>query len=74
LVVSRGDSAIDLEMSENALDAISLAVLLFVVADDCFAIGLGRDHGFDAAFLEIGPDSIGVVGFVGEQGLGLLFG
>jgi hypothetical protein len=74
LVVSRGDSAIDLEVPEDALDAISLAILPFVVADDGLAIGLGWDHGFDAAFLEIGPDSIGVVGFVGEQGLGLLLG
>jgi hypothetical protein len=74
LVVSSGDGTIDLEVSEDALDAIALAVLPFVIADDCLAVRLGRDHGFDAAFFEIGPDGIGVVGFIGKECLGLLFG
>ena len=74
MIVSCGDGAIDLEVSEDALDAVALTILPFVVADDCFAVRLGRDDGFDAAFLEVGPDGISVVGFVGEQGLGLLLG
>jgi hypothetical protein len=74
LVVSRGDCSIDLEVSEDALDAIALAILPLVVANDRLAVRLGRDHGFDAAFLEIGPDGVGVVGLIGEQGLGFLLG
>lgn len=74
LIVSRRDGAIDLEMSEDALDAVALPVEALVVSDRDFTVGFGRDDGPDAAALQIGPDGIGIIGFVGEQRLGLVFG
>jgi hypothetical protein len=61
-------------MSEDTLDAVALPVEALVVTDGSLAVRLCRDHGLDAAALQIGPDSVGIVSFVGEQRLGLLFG
>ena len=72
MIVACCDGAIDLEMAEDTLDPVALFVELFVVADDRLAVRLGRDHGFDAASLEIGADGVCVVGFVGQKRFGLL--
>jgi len=69
LVISRGNSAIDLEMANHSLDPISLAIEPLVVADRDLAVRLWRDDGFDATLLEVTADRIGVVGLVGEQGV-----
>ena len=73
MVVSRCDGAVDLEVAEDTLDAVALPVKSFVIADRNFAVRLRWDHGFDATFLEIGPDSVGVVSFIGKQRFGLAF-
>jgi hypothetical protein len=74
LVVSCCDGAVDLEMSEDALDAIALAVEAFVVADCDLPVRLRWDDSFDAAPLQVGPDCIGIVRFIGQKRLGLPLG
>lgn len=74
MVVSCGDGAVDLEMTEDALDAIALAVEAFVVADRCLSVRLWRDDSFDPTTLQIGTDGIGIVSLVGKKRLGLPFG
>lgn len=49
MVVSCGDGAVDLEMSEDPLDAIAFAVEAFVIADRPLAVRLRWDDGLDAA-------------------------
>lgn len=70
LVVAGGDGAVDLEMTEHALDAVALAVEALVPADHRRAIGSRRDDGPDAARLQVGADGVAVVALVGEQGVG----
>ena len=74
MIVSRGDGAIDLEVSDHPFDPISLAIELFAVADRNFAVRLRWDDGFDASLFEVIADRIGVVGLVGEQGVWRLLG
>jgi hypothetical protein len=74
LVISRGNGAIDLEVADHPLDPVSLAIKSLAVADRNFAVRLRWDDGFDASLLEIIADCIGVVGFVGEQGIWRLLG
>jgi len=71
LVVSCGDGAIDLEVPEDALNPVALAVEAFVVADRGSPVRLRRDDGLDATPLQIGADGIGIVGFIGKKRLGL---
>ena len=61
-------------MSEDALDAVAFAIEAFVVADRDLPVGLRRNDRFDAAPFQIGPDGIGIVGFIGQERLGLLPG
>lgn len=70
LVVSSGDGAVDLEVSDHAFDAVALAVEALVPADGHFAVGAGWDDGSDAARLEIVADGVAVVGLVGDQVVG----
>ena len=42
LVISRGDSAVDLQVTDHALDAVALAIHAPVPADFGLAIGFGR--------------------------------
>lgn len=72
MVVSCCDGAVDLKVPEDTLDAVALAIEALVIADGLFPVRLRWDDGLDAAALEIGADSIGVVGFVGQQRLGLV--
>lgn len=67
LVVSCGDGAVDLEVADHALDAISLAIDAAVPSDGVGAMGARRDYGADAAFMQRSTDGIGVVALVGEQ-------
>jgi len=69
LIVSRGDSAIDLEVADHPLDPVSLAIEALVVANSDLTVRLWWDDGFDATLLEVIADRIGVVGLVGEQGV-----
>ena len=41
LVISRGDCAVDLQVTDHALDAVALAIHAPVPADFGLAIGLG---------------------------------
>jgi len=52
LIVSRGDSTVDLEVAEDTFDAITLAVEAFAVADRYDAVGFWRDNRSDAARLK----------------------
>ena len=74
MVISRGNGAVDLEVTDHPLDPISLAIELLAVADRNFAVRLRWDDRFDASLLEVIADCIGVVGLVGEQGVGRLLG
>ena len=66
-VISCGDCAIDLQMSDHAFDAVALAIDVPVPADFGFAIGFGRDAGADARIVQADTDGIGVVALVGEE-------
>lgn len=60
-------------MAEDALDAIALPIEALVVTDCDLPVRFGRDHGRDAAPLQIGSDGVGVVGFVGKKSPRFLF-
>jgi len=74
LVVSGRDGAIDLEMTDHALDAVALAVDALVPTDGGFAMRARRDDGTDAVLAKRAADRVGVVAFVGEQVAGAVFG
>ena len=59
MIIASGNRTIDLEVTDHALDAFSLPVEAFVVADCHLAVGFGWDDGLDAALLEISADGIG---------------
>ena len=67
LVVAGGNGAVDLEVSDHALDAVALTVEVLVPADRRVAVAAGRDDGLDAARLEIAADGVAVVGLVADQ-------
>jgi hypothetical protein len=50
-VISRGDSAVDLQVNDHALDAVAFAIHAPVPADFGPAIGLGQNAGTDADLL-----------------------
>lgn len=68
LVVAGGDGAVDLEMTEHALDAVTLLVEGAVVDDRLFAVRAARDDGVDPASAQVLADGIGVISLVAEQG------
>jgi len=61
-------------VTDNALDAVALAIQTFVVADRHLAVRFGRDDRPNAASLEIVADRVGVIGLVGDEGVRLLLG
>jgi len=61
-------------MTEDSLDAIALAVKSLAVSDRRLAVRLGRNDGFDTALLQIGPNGVGIIGFVGQERRGLSLG
>lgn len=69
MIIARGDRAVDLEMADHAFDAVALSIEPLVVANDRLAIGPWRDDGLNAPVLEVGPDSVCIVGFVGKEGV-----
>lgn len=69
-VVSRGDGAVDFEMTDHALDAVALAIEALVPSDCGLAVGARRDNGPVAACLEVGADGVAVIALVPEHGLG----
>ncbi len=74
LIVSCCDGAVDLEVAEHALDAVALPIEAFVPSDRGLAVGFRRNDRPNAARLEGGANGVGVVGLVGEQGIGRGFG
>ena len=65
LVISRGYSAVDLQVTDHALDAVALAIHAPVPADfglaigfgrNALAIGFGRNAGADAGRMQAGAD------------------
>ena len=58
LVVSRGDSAVDLQVTDHALDAVALVIHAPVPADFGLAIGFGRNAGTDAGLMRAGVDGV----------------
>jgi hypothetical protein len=48
-VISCGDNAVDLQVTDHALDAVALAIHAPVAADFGLAIGFGRNAATDAA-------------------------
>jgi hypothetical protein len=67
LIVSGCDGAIDLEVTDHALDAVALAVEALAIADCGRAVRFRRDDCLDAAALEIAADGIGIVGLIGKK-------
>ena len=74
LVVACGDCAIDLEVADHALDAVSRAIQALVPANDGGAGGFCWDDLPDAIGPEFGADGIGVVALVREKIGGLHLG
>ena len=68
LVVSCGDAAEVLELVEEALDEVALAVEREVAMARGDAIGLGRDDRGDAPRLQGQDQGVGVIGLVGQEG------
>ncbi len=73
LVVAGGDGAVDLEVAEHALDAIALLVERPIILDLHTAVCPTRNDGLDLSFGQIGTDGIGIIAFVGKEGIGCLF-
>ena len=67
LVISRGDSAVDLQVTDHALDAVALAIHAPVPADFGLAIGFGRNAGTDVGLMQAGADGVGIVALVGQE-------
>jgi len=67
LVISRGDGAVDLEMSDHAFDAVALAIDALVPMDFRFACRFGRDAATDARVVQAGTDGICVIALIGEE-------
>jgi len=74
LVITSGDGAIGLQMSDHALDAVTFAIDAFVPTDFDFPIGFGRNARTDARVVQAGSDSVAVVTLVRDQIGGLFFG
>jgi len=67
LVIAGGDGTADLEMTDHALDAVTLAIDPLVPTNDGLSVGFWRDDLADAVGLQLCPDGIGVVALVCEK-------
>ena len=74
LLVAGGDGSEMFESIEEALDEIAFGVEGEVAFAERFAVGLGRDHRHDAAHGQSFDEAVGVVTFVGDEGVRLDFG
>ena len=66
-VIPGGDRAVDLQMSDHALDAVAFAVDAPVPADFGFAGGFWRDAAPDARVEQSCTDGVGVITLVGKK-------
>ena len=67
LVVSCGDATPILEPAKATFDDVAAFIGFLVVADFLLAIGLTRNDGLDALFLQKGSDRVGIIAFVREK-------
>src|SRR5438309_1222300 len=70
-VVACGEAAEVLELVEASLDAVAVFVDRRVVGDDDLARAVGRDHRLGSGVGDERPQGIAVIGFVGEDCLGI---
>ena len=71
LVVTRGYAAEVLELVEEALDEVALALEREIAGAEALAVGLGRDHRGDAPLGQAVDEPIGVEGLVADQSGGV---
>ena len=67
LVIAGGDGTVDLQMTDQALDAVALAIEALVPGDLCVAVGTGRNHGSNTSLSKAVPNGVAVVALVGDQ-------
>ena len=67
LVVTGGDTAEVLQLGEEALDEVTLAVEPPAEAGFPAPVALGRDVGRCAVFLDQLSDAVGIIGLVGQH-------
>jgi len=67
LLVARGDASAMLDLVEEPLDAVALAIEHAAEAGAPAAIGLGRDVRCGTGVLDAAAEPIGVVGFIGQE-------
>ena len=71
LIVAGGESAVLLELVEEALDEIALTVEGEIGFARLATIGFRGDDGCDATLLERLDQRVGVITLIGEKGFGL---
>ena len=74
LVVAGGDSAVDLQVAEHALDAVALLVERPVILDSAAAVRSAGNDSLDLPYGKIGTDGVGVIAFVCKESVGRAFG
>ena len=74
LVVAGGNGSVDLQVTDQALDAVALPVEAFVPAHRRLAVRARGDRGPNASLVEAATDGIAVVALVGDQVTGPRFG
>ncbi len=67
LVVASGDSAVDLEVAEHALDAVALLVERTVMLDLYAAVWPAGYDSLDLSVGKVSSDRVGIVALVGKQ-------
>ena len=66
-VVSCGDPAVSLESGEAVFDLVPQFANLFRIFDESFSVGSRRYDGKCAGGADLLPESVGIVGFVGQH-------
>ncbi len=74
LVVAGGNGSVDLQVTDQAFDAVALPVEALVPTHRCLAVRARRDHGPNTRLVETAADGIAVVALVGDQVTGRRFG
>src|SRR5262249_7877513 len=67
LVVARCDGSVDLEVTDDPLDPVPLAIKSLIIAELPLPVRLRWNDSLDAAFSEVTADGIRVVGLVAKQ-------
>ena len=70
-MVAGGESAVLLELVEEALDEIALSIQGEVGLARLFSVGLGRNDGRDVAFYKRLDQRVAVIAFVSQECLGI---